>query len=204
MVIQVEDVEAGGKGILARGRRPVRREDAGHRRDRDHPLAHDRRPGGGGDQALHRRRARATCPTSAAGWRGAPTGLSDPGFLWLNGYVSGTERILVSQFDVPTSMEGGAVHRDRQGGTTSTRWTTRACSTLTGTVGTLLKADTPGGPDRAAGRPTGRQAGRAVQPVPLCEAADHHRAAVQPQPQRARQELRHHQRDRCRTPTPSS
>jgi tyrosine-protein kinase Etk/Wzc len=34
------------------------------------------------------------------------TGLSNPGFLGLSGYVSGTEKIKVDQFDVPASFEG--------------------------------------------------------------------------------------------------
>jgi tyrosine-protein kinase Etk/Wzc len=34
------------------------------------------------------------------------TGLSSPGFLGLSGYVSGTEKITVAQFDVPANLEG--------------------------------------------------------------------------------------------------
>jgi tyrosine-protein kinase Etk/Wzc len=34
------------------------------------------------------------------------SGLSNPGFLGLSGYVSGTEKVEIKHFDVPTSMEG--------------------------------------------------------------------------------------------------
>jgi tyrosine-protein kinase Etk/Wzc len=158
MVVQVEDPEGGGggKGILA---------EAGGLVDVKTPAAAEieiirsRMIAG---QAVE-----ATKLYIVAGPRYVPyiggwlarraNGLSDPGFLWLDGYVSGTERILVSQFDVPTHMEGGLFTVTAKGDNQYTL-DYPGMQQLTGTVGTPLKADTPDGPitlqiDQLAGKP---------------------------------------------------
>ena len=85
------------------------------------------------------------------------TGLSDPGFLWLDGYVSGLERVAVSQFDVPARMEGGQFTLTAKAGGQYTL-DYPGMQQLTGTVKTLLKAETSDGPialmvDDLAGKP---------------------------------------------------
>lgn len=74
------------------------------------------------------------------------TALSNPGFLGMGGYVSGTERIMVSQFDVPPQLEPSSYTvkalGDGQYQLMSEGWKTP----LTGTVGKVLQADTPRGP----------------------------------------------------------
>lgn len=71
--------------------------------------------------------------------------LSEPGFLGLQGYVSGTERISVGRLDVPPALENSSfiVQAQGEGGYTLMRdgWS----EPVTGTVGTLLKAQTPQG-----------------------------------------------------------
>ncbi|WP_431273799.1 polysaccharide biosynthesis tyrosine autokinase [Variovorax ureilyticus] len=74
------------------------------------------------------------------------TGLSDPGFLGQGGYVSGQERIEVTKFNVPESLEGaGFIITAKDGG----RYALSGpglTEPLTGTVGTTLKATSTRGP----------------------------------------------------------
>lgn len=86
------------------------------------------------------------------------TGLSDPGFLGFQGYVSGTERIVVSQFEVPGALEGSLFRVTAKGGGQYTIEHPRLAAPLTGTVGTALNAQTEEGPialqiDQLAGKP---------------------------------------------------
>ena len=102
-LIQVEDTDGGGKGILS---------EAGG-------LVDVKTPASGEIEIIRSRMiagqaVEATKLYIAASPRYVPyiggwlarraTGLSDPGFLGFDGYVSGTERIVVSKFDVPTQM----------------------------------------------------------------------------------------------------
>lgn len=156
MVIQVEDTEPGGKGILAEAGGLV---DVKTPASAEIEIIRSRMIAG---QAVE-----ATKLYIASGPRYVPyiggwlarraNGLSDPGFLWLDGYVSGTERILVSQFDVPTIMEGGLFTVTAAANNQYTL-DYPGMQQLKGTVGTLLKADTPEGPitlqiDQLAGKP---------------------------------------------------
>ncbi|WP_219210339.1 polysaccharide biosynthesis tyrosine autokinase [Variovorax boronicumulans] len=72
-------------------------------------------------------------------------GLSDPGFLGMKGYVSGTEQIVASSFDVPEAMEGSEFRVTAQGGGQYSLTNPRLATPLEGTVGTLLKAQTDEG-----------------------------------------------------------
>ena len=74
------------------------------------------------------------------------TGLSDPGFLGFDGYVSGTERIIVSQFSVPGSWEGSTFTLTAKSGGQFTIQHPALSAPLTGTAGTALKAETKDGP----------------------------------------------------------
>ncbi|VTU35671.1 Putative tyrosine-protein kinase in cps region [Variovorax sp. PBL-H6] len=156
LVIQVEDTEGGGKGALAEASGLV---DVKTPASAEIEIIRSRMIAG---QAVE-----ATKLYISSGPRYVPyiggwlarrsNGLSDPGFLWLNGYVSGTERILVSQFDVPTIMEGGLFTVTAAG---SNQYTLDypGMQQLKGTVGTLLRAETPEGPitlqiDQLAGKP---------------------------------------------------
>lgn len=69
------------------------------------------------------------------------TTLSDPGFLWLDGYVSGTEQIAVSDFNVPVNMEGSLFIVTAKGGGQYQLSNPGLAEPLTGTVGTMLKAN---------------------------------------------------------------
>ncbi|MGJ7508036.1 polysaccharide biosynthesis tyrosine autokinase [Variovorax sp. GT1P44] len=69
------------------------------------------------------------------------TALSDPGFLWLDGYVSGTEQIAVSEFNVPLNMEGSLFILTAKGGGQYQISNPGLAAPLTGTVGTMLKAN---------------------------------------------------------------
>ncbi|RZL57345.1 MAG: polysaccharide biosynthesis tyrosine autokinase [Variovorax sp.] len=85
-------------------------------------------------------------------------GLSDPGFLGMSGYVSGTERITVSEFNVPESMEGSEFRLTAKGGGQYSVTHPRLSAPLNGTVGSTLKAETPDGPveltvSQLAGKP---------------------------------------------------
>jgi len=72
-------------------------------------------------------------------------GLSDPGFLGFDGYVSGTERIVTSQFDVPVALESTEFRLTAKAGGQYTLENPRMATPLNGTVGTLLKAQIPEG-----------------------------------------------------------
>ena len=74
------------------------------------------------------------------------TGLSDPGFLGFGGYVSGTEQIAVSDFNVPGSMEGSTFIVTAKGGGQYALSSPMLPSPLTGTVGTPMRAQTNDGP----------------------------------------------------------
>jgi len=74
------------------------------------------------------------------------SGLSDPGFLGFEGYVSGTERIDVPQFNVPVSLEGSPFTLTAKSGGQYSLQSPALASPLTGAVNTLLKAETPSGP----------------------------------------------------------
>lgn len=85
-------------------------------------------------------------------------GLSEPGFLGLKGYVSGTEQIVASSFDVPESMEGSEFRVTAKGGGQYSLTNPRLSTPLEGTVGTTLKAQTDEGAielriDQLAGKP---------------------------------------------------
>jgi len=85
-------------------------------------------------------------------------GLSDPGIMGFDGYVSGTERISTSQFDVPGALEGTEFRVTAKAGGQYTLESPRLAAPLSGTVGSLLKAQTPEGPielmiDQLAGKP---------------------------------------------------
>jgi len=73
-------------------------------------------------------------------------GLSNPGFLGMGGYVSGTERISVARLDVPPALENSQFRVEAQGEgqylVSNKRWS----EPLRGTVGTPLQAETPDGP----------------------------------------------------------
>ena len=74
------------------------------------------------------------------------TGLSDPGFLGMPGYVSGTEQIVVASFNVPARLEANTFTVVAKGGGQYTLQHPALAKPLTGTVGTPLKADTRDGP----------------------------------------------------------
>lgn len=74
------------------------------------------------------------------------TGLSEPGFLGMAGYVSGTEQISVRRFEVPTSMEGAQFIVTAEGNGRYSVRNARLAEPLNGQVGTLLKAETAQGP----------------------------------------------------------
>lgn len=81
------------------------------------------------------------------GWmaRRAST-LSDPGFLGFGGYVSGTEQIVVSEFNVPAEMEGTPFIVTAKGGNNYTLSSPLLAEPLAGTVGMPMKAQTSEGP----------------------------------------------------------
>jgi tyrosine-protein kinase Etk/Wzc len=144
LVVQVEDTDGGGKGILSEAGGLI---DVKTPANAEIEIIRSRMIAG---EAVE-----ATKLYIAAGPRYVPyiggwlarraTGLSDPGFLGLDGYVSGTERILVSQFDVPTHMEGGLFTVTAKAGNQYTL-DYPGMQQLTGTVGTPLKAESGSGP----------------------------------------------------------
>jgi tyrosine-protein kinase Etk/Wzc len=144
LVVQVEDTDGGGKGILS---------EAGG-------LIDVKTPANAEIEIIRSRMiasqaVEATKLYIAANPRYVPyiggwlarraSGLSEPGFLGLDGYVSGTERILVSKFEVPTHMEGGLFTVTAKAGNQYTL-DYPGMQQLTGTVGTPLKADSGSGP----------------------------------------------------------
>ena len=85
-------------------------------------------------------------------------GLSDPGFLGVAGYVSGSERIVVSDFNVPETLEGSQFLLTAKGGGQYTVTHPRLAAPLNGSVGTALRAETAEGPveltvSQLAGKP---------------------------------------------------
>ncbi|MET0185818.1 MAG: Wzz/FepE/Etk N-terminal domain-containing protein, partial [Achromobacter sp.] len=74
------------------------------------------------------------------------SGLSEPGFLGFEGYVSGTERIIAPTFNVPTSLEGSGFLVTAKSGGQYTLSSPAMTAPVTGTVGTLLKAESGSGP----------------------------------------------------------
>jgi len=81
------------------------------------------------------------------GWlaRRAKT-LSEPGFAGFSGYVSGNERIVVPQMDVPAEMEGTrfTLTAGENGAYTLTH--SKLDAAIAGTIGTPLDVETPLGP----------------------------------------------------------
>ncbi len=73
------------------------------------------------------------------------TSVSDPGFLGFEGYVSGAERIIVSQFNVPSSWEGTQFTLTAKAGGQYLFENPVLSGPLTGTVGTVLKVETKDG-----------------------------------------------------------
>lgn len=72
--------------------------------------------------------------------------LSNPGFLGIGGFVSGTESISVSQFDVPQQLEGSRFVLTALGGGKYSLGNDKLESALTGSIGSPLTAQTPFGP----------------------------------------------------------
>ena len=72
--------------------------------------------------------------------------LSEPGFLGMSGYVTGTERISVPRFELAQPLEGAQFIVTAQGDGNYTLSSPRLAEPLKGRVGTLLRADTPDGP----------------------------------------------------------
>lgn len=71
--------------------------------------------------------------------------LSDPGFLGFGGYVSGTEKIALSAFNVPNSLEGTAFRVTAKGGNGYSLSHPGLHGELAGTVGAPLVRSTPAG-----------------------------------------------------------
>jgi tyrosine-protein kinase Etk/Wzc len=71
--------------------------------------------------------------------------LSNPGFLGLSGYVSGAEKIIVNQFDVPASMEGSEFRLTAAGNGNFAVSHPDLAHDLSGKVGSRLVASTPAG-----------------------------------------------------------
>jgi len=157
MVIQVEEPEGGGKGVLG---------EAGGLIDLKTPASAE-------IEILRSRMISAEAADatrlyiSAApryvpyigGWMARrSTGLSNPGFLWLDGYVSGQEAIVVDQFEVPAELEGTLFTITAKGDGNYALSGPGLTEPVTGTVGTLLKTDSTRGPmqllvTKLAGKP---------------------------------------------------
>lgn len=73
------------------------------------------------------------------------TELSNPGFLGLSGYVTGTEKIVVAQFDLPAGLEEKPFTLTVQDGNAYELSYPDAAAPLKGTIGTPLQASVPGG-----------------------------------------------------------
>ena len=74
--------------------------------------------------------------------------LSEPGFMGLSGYVSGTEKIVVAQMDVPADLEGKRFLLTAKENGAYTLTHPKLDAALEGKVGTPLEAKTPRGPIR--------------------------------------------------------
>jgi len=77
--------------------------------------------------------------------RGAKT-LSEPGFAGLQGYVSGAERIVVAQMEVPAELEGSRFRLAAGIGGAYRLTHPKLAAPIDGTVGVPLDAETPLGP----------------------------------------------------------
>jgi len=71
--------------------------------------------------------------------------LSEPGFLGLGGYVSGTEKITVTAFNVPQALEGTSFRVTARGTNAYTLSHPDLAAQLAGTVGAPLVRSTPAG-----------------------------------------------------------
>ncbi|MBT2304762.1 polysaccharide biosynthesis tyrosine autokinase [Variovorax paradoxus] len=144
LVVQVEDTNGGGKGILSEAGGLI---DVKTPANAEIEIIRSRMIAG---QAVEATKlyiaANPRYVPYVGGWLARrANGLSEPGFLGLDGYVSGTERILVSKFDVPIHMEGGLFTVTAKAGNQYTL-DYPGMQQLTGTVGTPLKAETGSGP----------------------------------------------------------
>lgn len=74
------------------------------------------------------------------------TALSDPGFLGMSGYVSGTERITVDRMDVPAALLGERITVEALGDQRYRIKHKHLTEPLEGKVGALLEAQTLDGP----------------------------------------------------------
>jgi tyrosine-protein kinase Etk/Wzc len=71
--------------------------------------------------------------------------LSDPGFFGVGGFVTGAEKIGVTQFDVPESLEGSNFRVTARRNGSYVLSNPKLPQPITGTVGTPLMATTPAG-----------------------------------------------------------
>jgi tyrosine-protein kinase Etk/Wzc len=143
LVVQVEDTDTGGKGILSEAGGLI---DVKTPANAEIEIIRSRMIAGQAVEAtkLYIAASPRYVPYIGGWMARRATGLSDPGFFGLDGYVSGTERILVSKFDVPTHMEGGLFTVTVKAGNQYTL-DYPGMQQLTGTVGTPLKADSGNG-----------------------------------------------------------
>lgn len=72
--------------------------------------------------------------------------LSEPGLLGMGGYVSGTEKIDVTSFEVPRSLEAKPFKLIARDGGRYQLLSSDGSMPITGTVGTMLRANTAAGP----------------------------------------------------------
>jgi tyrosine-protein kinase Etk/Wzc len=71
--------------------------------------------------------------------------LSNPGFLGMGGYVSGTEKIVIDRFEVPPALEPSSYVLTAKGNGEYTLQRKGWSTPLAGKVGTPLKTGTPNG-----------------------------------------------------------
>lgn len=144
MVIQVEEPDTGGKGVLG---------EAGGLIDLKTPASAEieilRSRMIAAEAADATRLYIAAAPRYVpyiGGWMARrSSGLSEPGFLWLQGYVSGQEAIVVDQFEVPAELEGTLFTITAKGDGNYTLSGPGLPEPVAGTVGTLLKTDSARG-----------------------------------------------------------
>jgi tyrosine-protein kinase Etk/Wzc len=156
MVIQVEDPDTGSKGILSQAGGLV---DVKTPASAEIEIIRSRRIVGEAVEAskLYIAASPRYVPYIGGWLARRATGLSDPGFMGFGGYVSGTEYIVVSDFNVPAELEGKRFTLTaKAGGQYTLEYP--GLPVLTGTVGTPLKAETASGPieltvARLAGKP---------------------------------------------------
>jgi len=144
LVIQVEDTEPGGKGILSEAGGLV---DIKTPASAEIEILRSRMIAGQAVEAtkLYIQAVPRYVPL-VGGWLARrATGLSEPGFLWTEGYVSGTEHIGVSEFNVPSRMEGRLFILTAKANNQYSIEGGGLPQPLTGTVGTMLKSETPSG-----------------------------------------------------------